>query len=127
MKKICEFLDCKEEGVYPAPRSREDITNYKYYCIEHIRDFNKSWNFFEGLTEEQFENEIRKSTTWDRPSWKFGTRNFNKKVNDTFNFFNDIEDKNLNAHFIIYIGFYWHTKPVLIKVTKHFKINCLIC
>ena len=83
MKKICEFLNCKEEGIYPAPRSRKDITNYKYYCIEHIRDFNKSWNFFEGLTEEQFENEIRKSTTWDRPSWKFGTSNFNKKVNDT--------------------------------------------
>ena len=56
MKKICEFLNCKEEGIYPAPRSRKDITNYKYYCIEHIRDFNKSWNFFEGLTEEQFEN-----------------------------------------------------------------------
>ena len=78
-----------------TPRSRKDITNYRYYCIKHIRDFNKSWNFFEGLTEEQFENEIRKSTTWDRPSWKFGTSNFNKKVNDTFNFFNDIEDKNL--------------------------------
>ena len=81
MKKICEFLNCKEEGIYPAPRSRKDITNYKYYCIEHIRDFNKSWNFFEGLTEEEFENEIRKSTTWDRPSWKFGTSNFNKKIN----------------------------------------------
>ena len=61
MKKICEFLNCKEEGIYPAPRSRKDITNYKYYCIEHIRDFNKSWNYFEGLTEEEFENEIRKS------------------------------------------------------------------
>ena len=44
MKKICEFLNCKEEGIYPAPRSREDINSYKYYCIEHIRDFNKSWN-----------------------------------------------------------------------------------
>ena len=77
MKKICEFLNCKEEGIYPAPKSRKDINSYKYYCIEHIRDFNKSWNFFEGLTEEQFENEIRKSTTWDRPSWKFGTSNFN--------------------------------------------------
>ena len=65
---------------------------YEYYCIEHIRDFNKSWNFFEGLTEEEFENEIRKSTTWDRPSWKFGTSNYNKKINDPFNFFNDIED-----------------------------------
>ena len=69
MKKICEFLNCKEEGIYPAPRSRDDITNYKYYCIEHIRDFNKSWNFFEGLTEEQFENEIRKS-------WKKGIESF---------------------------------------------------
>ena len=29
MKKICEFLNCKEEGIYPAPRSRKDITNYK--------------------------------------------------------------------------------------------------
>jgi DnaJ-domain-containing protein 1 len=89
MKKVCEFLNCKEEGIYPAPRSREDITNYKYYCIEHIRDFNKSWNFFEGLTDEQFENEIRKSTTWDRPSWKFGTSNYNKKINDPFNFLSD--------------------------------------
>ena len=92
MKKICAFLNCKEEGIYPAPKSRTDINSYKYYCIEHIRDFNKSWNFFEGLTEEEFENEIRKSTTWDRPSWKFGTSNNDKKINDPFNFFNDIED-----------------------------------
>ena len=95
MKKICAFLNCKEEGIYPAPKSRDDITNYKYFCIKHIRDFNKSWNFFDGLTEEQFENEIRKSTTWDRPSWKFGTRNNDKKINDPFNFFNDINDKNV--------------------------------
>ena len=96
MKKICAFLNCKEEGIYPAPRSRKDINSYRYYCIEHIRDFNKSWNFFEGLTEEEFENEIRKSTTWDRPSWKFGTSNHNKKINDPFNLFNDIEDTNLS-------------------------------
>ena len=96
MKKKCEFLNCKEEGIYPAPRSREDISTYKYYCIKHIRDFNKSWNFFEGLTEEQFEHEIRKSTTWDRPSWKFGTTNNDRKINDPFNFFNDIKDTNVS-------------------------------
>tara|TARA_Y100001954_G_C15622368_1_gene508446 strand:+ start:219 stop:734 length:516 start_codon:yes stop_codon:yes gene_type:complete len=96
MKKICEFLNCKEEGIYPAPSSREDITTYKYYCIEHIRDFNKSWNYFEGLTEEQFEKEIRKSTTWDRPSWKFGTSNNNKKIHDHFNFFNEINNENIS-------------------------------
>ena len=102
MKKVCEFLNCKEEGIYPAPRSREDITTYKYYCIEHIRDFNKSWNFFEGLTEEEFESEIRKSTTWDRPSWKFGTSNYNKKINDPFNFFSDLKDENVSNKKINY-------------------------
>ena len=96
MKKSCAFLNCKEEGIYPAPKSREDISNYKYFCIEHIRDFNKSWNFFDGLTEEQFENEIRKSTTWDRPSWKFGTSNYDKKINDPFNFFNNTNDTNFS-------------------------------
>ena len=96
MKKICEFLNCEEEGIYPAPESRENITNYKYFCIKHIRDFNKSWNFFDGLTEEQFENEIRKSTTWDRPSWKFGTSNHDKKINDPFNFFDNTTNKNFS-------------------------------
>ena len=33
MKKICEFLNCKEEGIYPAPRSRKDITNYKKLIV----------------------------------------------------------------------------------------------
>ena len=102
MKKVCEFLNCQEEGIYPAPRSREDITNYKYYCIEHIRDFNKSWNFFEGLTDEQFENEIRKSTTWDRPSWKFGTSNYNKKINDPFKFLSDKKDEKVSKKKVNY-------------------------
>ena len=87
MKKICEFLNCKEEGIYPAPKSKRDISNYKYFCIKHIRDFNKSWNFFEGLNEQELEVEIRKSVTWDRPSWKFGTKNINYDFEKAFNKF----------------------------------------
>ena len=102
MKKNCAFLNCKEEGIYPAPRSRKDINSYKYYCIEHIRDFNKSWNYFDGLTEEEFENEIRKSTTWDRPSWKFGTSNCNKKINDPFNLFSDKKDEKVSKKKVNY-------------------------
>ena len=96
MKKICEFLNCKEEGIYPAPTSRDDINNYKFYCMKHIREFNKSWNFFEGLTEEEFENEIRKSTTWDRPSWKFGTQGAKNKLNDYFNLFDKKDEKKIS-------------------------------
>ena len=53
----------------------------------HIRDFNKSWNYFEGLDELEFEKEIRKSTTWDRPSWKFGTKKIDDNIKEIFNNF----------------------------------------
>ena len=85
--KICDALGCDLEGIYPAPKSREKINEYFFFCLEHIRDFNKSWNYFEGLNEEEFEREIRKSTTWDRPSWKFGTKQINENIKDIFDIF----------------------------------------
>ena len=32
----------------------------------------------EIINEQELEVEIRKSVTWDRPSWKFGTKNINQ-------------------------------------------------
>ena len=85
--KICDASNCNKEGIYPAPKSREQLNEYNFFCIDHIRDFNKSWNYFEGLNEEEFEREIRKSTTWDRPSWKFGTEQINENIKDIFDIF----------------------------------------
>ena len=76
-QRACFNPDCNEYGIYPAPKSRENLREYLYFCIDCIREFNKSWNYFSGLSEKQLEVEIRKSVTWDRPSWKFGTKNFN--------------------------------------------------
>ena len=59
-ERICSNPKCNELGVYPAPKSREQLREYLYFCINCIRDFNKSWNYFEGLNEDQFESEIRK-------------------------------------------------------------------
>ena len=50
--------------------------------------FNKSWNYFDGLDEKELEVEIRKSVTWDRPSWKFGTKNLNHDFEQAFRVFN---------------------------------------
>ena len=36
-------------------------------------EYNKSWNYFDGMDEVGMEDAIRQSTTWERPSWKFGT------------------------------------------------------
>ena len=97
--RSCYNRDCNELGVYPAPKSKENLREYLYFCINCIREFNKSWNYFEGLNEQELEIEIRKSTTWNRPSWKFGTKNFNYDFEKAFRQFNEQKkpDKNNNV------------------------------
>ena len=85
--RFCSNPKCDELGIYPAPKSRDQLREYLYFCINCIRDFNKSWNYFEGLNEKELEVEIRKSVTWDRPSWKFGTKNFNPDFEKAYNKF----------------------------------------
>jgi len=87
--RVCNNPDCNELGIYPAPKSRNNLKEYFYFCIEHVRDFNKSWNYFAGLNEEELEVEIRKAVTWDRPSWKFGTITINQNFDKAFKFFDE--------------------------------------
>ena len=87
-ERICSNPDCNDLGIYPAPKSRDNLKEYLYFCINCIRDFNKSWNYFAGLNEKELEDEIRKSVTWNRPSWKFGTKNLNHDFEKAFRVFN---------------------------------------
>ena len=72
-RRCCAAIGCKEEGIYPAPKSRSALRDYIWFCLEHVREYNKSWNYYEGLQGAALEAEIRRATTWERPSWKFAT------------------------------------------------------
>ena len=69
----CAVDGCDDEGAYPAPRTREKLRDYVWFCLEHVRAYNKSWNYFNGLQGPALEDAIRNATTWERPSWRFGT------------------------------------------------------
>ena len=67
--KICDSEKCNEKGEYRAPKSRIKLNEYYYFCLKHIKEYNKSWDFYKGLTVNQIELSMRKDTVWDRPSW----------------------------------------------------------
>ena len=69
----CEVDNCGEKGIYPAPRNRNELRSYFWFCLQHVREYNKRWDYFDGLNGDALEAEIRRATTWERPSWKFGT------------------------------------------------------
>jgi hypothetical protein len=72
--RICEAPGCMSCGEYRAPRARDRLTDYRWFCLEHVREYNKNWDYFAGLDANQIEAHIRADTTWRRPVWPLGAR-----------------------------------------------------
>tara|TARA_B100000315_G_scaffold186829_1_gene176356 strand:+ start:7693 stop:8319 length:627 start_codon:yes stop_codon:yes gene_type:complete len=72
--QMCDWPGCKSEAEHRAPRSREYIREYRWFCLEHVRIYNRSWNYYEGMSDEQVDRLVRSDTTWNRPTWPLGDR-----------------------------------------------------
>lgn len=87
----CEHPNCECEGEYRAPKNRE-LKEYYWFCLKHVSEYNKSWNFYDGMSQEEIELENKLDETWHSPSWKFGVSldNLAKqgKLNDPFEIYN---------------------------------------
>ena len=81
--KKCDSPKCNEKGEYRAPKSRVMLNKYFYFCLDHIKEYNKSWDFYKGMSVEQIENSMKSDTFWDRPSWPL--KNSFKNIFDEFN------------------------------------------
>lgn len=68
----CAAPDCPGEGAYRAPVSREQLHEYRWFCLDHVRIYNASWNYYAGLSDSEMEAHIRADTTWNRPTWPLG-------------------------------------------------------
>ena len=70
--RSCDWPSCTVEGIHRAPKSQEKIRVYSWYCLEHVRIYNSSWNYYEGISNEEFDELVRSNTTWNRPTWPLG-------------------------------------------------------
>ena len=93
--KECDKENCSEKGEFKAPKSRLELNNYYYFCIEHIKEYNKSWDFYKGLSVNQIENSMREDIIWNRPSWPL--KGNPQKVMEQINNFFDSEFSELNT------------------------------
>ena len=67
--KMCDYIKCNENGEYKAPKSRLNLKSYYFFCLNHVKEYNKSWDFYKGLSVDEIELSLRKDIIWDRPSW----------------------------------------------------------
>ena len=100
MKNICEWSNCKESGEFKAPLEKDNSKKFRWLCEEHVKLFNKNWNYFEGMHQNEIEDFLKSDLTWHRPTQKFGSSDnffnilWNNALNDKFNFFKQEKDIN---------------------------------
>lgn len=85
-KHLCEWPRCQKPGEHRAPKGRGRDRDHWNYCLDHVREYNQSYNFFEGMSEEAVLKYQKDALTGHRPTWKVGT---GKKPRDPGNFYGD--------------------------------------
>lgn len=99
--RLCDHPECDLEGEFRAPKTPDDVRDYYWFCLDHVRDYNARWNYCEGMDQSDIDTMIKTDLCWGRPTWPLGNNsakptaeaerkkqsrrtNFNGKIYDPF-------------------------------------------
>lgn len=68
----CQWDGCAEAGTHKAPVGRMKEGEYFRFCIDHVRDYNKGYNYFSGLRDTDIARFQKEAMTGHRPTWAMG-------------------------------------------------------
>lgn len=72
VERGCQWRGCASKGEHRAPRGRGRDGEYLFFCLDHVRQFNASYNYFNGMSDAEVEEFQKSATTGHRPTWKLG-------------------------------------------------------
>lgn len=70
----CDFYGCNAHGSFKAPKSRDHLREYYWFCLPHIRDYNARWDYFKDMDEESIQAQVAFDDVWNRQTRPFGHR-----------------------------------------------------
>ena len=71
----CEWKGCNNAATHRAPKGRDSANEHWRFCLEHVREYNASYNYFDGMSTDESRSTRRMRITGHRPTWKMGTGN----------------------------------------------------
>jgi hypothetical protein len=69
----CQWPGCSGAATHRAPKGRLRANEYWQFCLEHVREYNNSYNFFAGMSDEAIAKYQKEALTGHRPTWKMGS------------------------------------------------------
>ena len=96
----CQWQGCGEPGHHRAPMGRGRDGAYFRFCLNHVQQYNKTYNYFDGMSEADVEAFQKSAATGHRPTWTVGGKGsgreqqfaegmqHGRRTADPFGFFN---------------------------------------
>jgi DnaJ-domain-containing protein 1 len=70
--RACERPGCSKPGKYRAPKSPDNLDAFHWFCLDHVREYNLRWNFFESYSDDDLERHFAADRVWGRATRPFG-------------------------------------------------------
>jgi hypothetical protein len=74
-QRPCDWPGCPEKGEFRAPGVRasgfDGPGDYRWFCLDHIREFNAGYDFFDGMSSDEILAAHSPLHGWDRESRTF--------------------------------------------------------
>lgn len=83
--------------MHRAPKSRQQLNEYYWFCLDHVREYNKSWDFYAGMNQTEIEKQVRQDIVGHRPTWPLGRWGAHKARAFKADFFPDDVAETLNG------------------------------
>ena len=78
----CQWDGCPEAGTHRAPVGRMKEGEYFRFCFDHVREYNKGFNYFSGLADSEIARYQKEALTGHRPTWKMGANGASRSSPD---------------------------------------------
>jgi DnaJ domain len=72
-ERACEVPGCGLAGEYRAPKGRDREGQYFWFCLDHVRAYNKAYNYFAGMDDEAIHAFQKDAVVGNRPTWRMGS------------------------------------------------------
>src|SRR4026209_900808 len=76
---MCEWPGCEEPSRHKAPKGRGAEGQFHNYCTQHVQEYNKTYNYFDGMKDDAVAGFQKDAQTGHRPTWKLGENSWSMR------------------------------------------------
>lgn len=68
----CQHPGCARKGEFRAPKGRDHEGEFFRFCLEHVKEYNQTYNYFAGMSDTAVQSYQKDALTGHRPTWTVG-------------------------------------------------------